>query len=473
MLSAPRQAPRRIVVAGSGTVGLIAAIALRRALPTCELVVLDLPADPAAFADTAATALPFTNWFHDRLGIDEAQLVRDAGASHRLVTRYSGWGGPTRSGTFAYGTGPDLEHDARFAAAGEASPGSLAARLAERGRFRAFPPSDSPALAGIDYALRWHPLAYRDVLARHASAIGVAIVPGDLERSDADDQDGLSAVVVAPGRRIVADLFIDASGPKARLLFALPGHRVEDWSARLPVRAVAVRQVPPTSIGLDDRVDLLPAGWRVAVNGRDASHLLLGIVPGVSSDTVAAALGGAPDAILPIAPGRAVAPWLGNVVAIGDAAVTVGPLGMPLDLAHRQLALLLELLPGRPIAAAERAEFNRRCALMAEGTADLVAVHHAAPAARAIFGPAALSESLGNALDQFTRRGAMPFEEELPMAASERISLFAALGFTMGRAAHMAPPDRPAAERLIAARTGAALADLPRYTDWLASLLPR
>jgi hypothetical protein len=88
-VSAARELPRRIVVVGAGQVGALAAIALRRALPQSEVLVVGTPPDPAALADRAPTALPFTNRLHDRLGIGEERLVREAGASHRLVVRYA------------------------------------------------------------------------------------------------------------------------------------------------------------------------------------------------------------------------------------------------------------------------------------------------------------------------------------------------------------------------------------------------
>ncbi len=140
-----------------------------------------------------------------------------------------------------------------------------------------------------------------------------------------------------------------------------------------------------------------------------------------------------PAAIVPFSPGRAEAPWLGNVVALGDAAARIEPLGgIAQDLAHRQLALLLELLPGRTVDAAERAEFNRRAALMADRAADWVAVHYAAPAAGQLFPYLWRSPELERALDQYVRRGRTPFAEEAPMLVQEWGALLQALGVPSG-----------------------------------------
>ena len=89
-MTGPREPLRRVVVAGDGQVGLLAAIAMRRAMPGCDIVIMGARSGPADLADRAATALPFTNRLHDRLGIAEEAVILQAGGSHRLVTRLFG-----------------------------------------------------------------------------------------------------------------------------------------------------------------------------------------------------------------------------------------------------------------------------------------------------------------------------------------------------------------------------------------------
>ena len=133
-MSAARDPLQRVVVAGAGQLGVLAAIGLRRALPGAEVVVLGLAPDPGALADRAATALPFTNRLHDRLGIAENDIVTRAQGSHRLVTRYFGWGEEGQGGAMPYGASIDPALRTRFAqewgggprnAAGQMPAGSL------------------------------------------------------------------------------------------------------------------------------------------------------------------------------------------------------------------------------------------------------------------------------------------------------------------------------------------------------------
>src|SRR5690606_26013027 len=116
------------------------------------------------------TALPFTNGLHDRLGVAEEDLVRRAGASHRLVMRYFGGGGPAQHGAAGYGAAVDPATTTAFAkewgggprnAGTAAPPGSLGEVLAQVGRFARPSGQAEDPLAELDYALRWNVAAYR------------------------------------------------------------------------------------------------------------------------------------------------------------------------------------------------------------------------------------------------------------------------------------------------------------------------
>ncbi|MBL8656186.1 MAG: tryptophan 7-halogenase [Altererythrobacter sp.] len=483
-MSEPRDPLRRVVVAGAGQVGVLAAIGIKRALPGAEVAVLGLARDPGALADHATTALPFTNRLHDRLGIDQDAILARAGGSHRLVTRYFGWGGPGQSGAAPYGAAVEPALRTRFAqewgggprnSASGMTAASLAEVLADAGRF-AVPPageigSEVAALAAVEYALRWQPEAYHALLVEAAQRLGVSHVPGELAGIEPDGMGGIAALAVAGAERLSADLFLDCTGPSARLLAAMPGFALEDWSAELPLRRLILGRPGQGMLALEDRFSLLAEGWLGELAGRDGLRVALGVAEGVTEDAALRALGAPPLAAFQIEQGRARAPWLGNVVALGDAAARFEPLAhLNLDLAHRQLDLLLELLPGRAIEPLERAEYNRRSALMMDAVRDTLAAHYAAPAAQHVFGPALLSPGLASALDQFTRRGRLPSREEAALSGQELRSLLAALGFAPGQVPQAASVDGAQVEeegRRFRHRAEAALAAAPPYAEFM------
>lgn len=479
-MSAAREPLQRVVVAGAGQVGVLAAIACKRALPAAEVIVLGLPPDPGALADRAATALPFTNKLHDRLGIAEEDIVAGAQGSHRLVTRYFGWGGVGQGGAMPYGAGTDPALRTRFAqewgggprnAAGERPAGSLAEVLADAGRFAVPPEGASTPLAEVDYALRWNPASYYALLVERAQKLGVAHMQGELSAIEPDGAGGIAALSVAGAGRLPADLFLDCTGPSARLLTALPDFAIEDWSVELPMRRLILARPQQAMLALEDRFSLLAEGWLSELAGRDGLQVMLGVAEGVTEDAALRALAAPPLAGFQLEPSRARAPWLGNVVALGDAAARFEPLAhLNLDLAHRQLDLLLDLLPGRAIEPLERAEYNRRSALMMDGVRDTLAAHYAAPAAQAVFGLPILSPQLAVALDQFARRGRMPFREEAPLLTPEFQALLAALGYPHGaspQARATGAVESEAASRRFREQAKAALAFAPPYAQFM------
>lgn len=483
-MSTPREPMRRVVVAGGGQLGVLAAIALRRALPATEVVVIGTPPSPAAFADTSATAMPFTNKLHDRLGIAEDRIVTLAGGSYRLVTRYAGWDGEGPGGVVAYGEALDPALKTAFArdwgavrlpGAGAPPAGSLAEVLAAAGRFAPPPPGEPTPISSVDYALRWNPSAYRALLIEQAEALGIGYVQGEIDRLEPDEGDSIRAIGIAGQGMIEADLFVDCSGPQASLLAAHPRFNFTDWSATLPTRHIYLAEPGAPVLALEDRLTLTRAGWVSEVAGLDGLQRMLGTPTPLPRAEVEALLGARATGAVALTPGRVETPWIGNIVALGDAAARFEPLGpLHLDLAHRQLALLIEMLPGRDIAPLERAEYNRRSVLMMEGVHEVLAMHFAAPAAQAVFGGQPLPGRVTAVIDQFERRGRIPFREELPLLSQEQFALLAALGWTPGL-----PPAAHAADAAIEARARAdfeaeaqaALAFAPPYDQWLGRAL--
>jgi len=481
-VSKARELLRRIVVLGDGPLGVLTAVALRRALPSTETIVIALPPDPAAFAERFGTALPFTNRLHDRLRISEEDLVRRAGASHRLVMRYFGGEGG-HQGAAGYGAAIDPAMKTAFArewgggprnAEAIAPPRSLGEVLAAAGRFAAPSGEANSPLADLDYALRWNVPSYRALLIAVAQQLGVHHERRRVHGIVPNGDRGVAALTFEGADQIDADFFVDCSGSGAMLLSKLPGAEWIDLNRQLPSRSLAIGSSSEGVLALEDRLTLTTAGWRWEVGGRDGRLAVVALARQTADADIAIALGGEPVEFVSFWPSRARSPWIGNVVALGDAVARIEPLGgIAQDLAHRQLELLLELLPGREIAPAERAEFNRRCVLMIDRACDWLAAHYAAPAAAALFPGLERSTFLTKTLDQFGRRGRLPFAEEAPMLVQEFGAMLHALGLPQGEAP-LAAAEAAAGEtaaRAFEARAAQALQATPRYGAWMQRML--
>lgn len=482
-MSDARPLPQRVVIVGDGQLGALAAVALKRALPSSEILVIGGSFDPEALADTAGSALPFTNRLHDSLGIDEDVLVRRCGASHRLVVRYLGWGGAQHEGIAAYGGSGDPALRTAFArdwgsglrhASSERPAGSVSEALARAGRFARPSGEAAGPLAEVDYCLRWNGPAYRDLLVEYAHGLGVGYHRGQVVGGVPDSAGGLAAIAVEGVGQVSADLFIDCTGPRG-ILSQLSEFRRIDWGDQLPVRGLIYARRGDPALSLADTVLLTSAGWLAESAGRDGRTRMLAAPETATDEAIRAALHAEPVSALALNPGRAEQAWLGNVVALGDAAATFEPLGwLNLDLAHRQLALLLELLPGSTPDPRERDEYNRRAGMMADRVRDFIAAHYAAPAAGAAFGTPARSPELALALDQFERRGRLPFFEETPVLVQEWAVMLYAVGIRSGSSPLMQaadPRETAAATEAMAHKCEAAVRAAPPYGEWMTRML--
>ena len=240
-----RPAIRSILVAGDGIVGLSAALAFARALPGVEVSVLAMPVDPAAMAEVVATALPTVGRFHAAIGIDELDLVRRGVAVHHLGTRFGGSAGGSWTHSFgevgrderavpfhqmwlgAWRDGAALAYDLY-------SPASV---IGAAGKF--VHPSGDPAspLASYLYGLRFDPGRYRGLL--DLAAKDIARIDGAVAGIERRADGGISALRLSDGRSVVADLFIDCSGPAGVLANAVDAG-FEEWGEWLSAKHVAV-----------------------------------------------------------------------------------------------------------------------------------------------------------------------------------------------------------------------------------------
>ncbi len=464
--SDPRAALQSILVAGNGAIGLAAAIALRRALPRTKVSIAPCPADPRAFADSATTSLPGSNVFHQRIGLDEAGFVNRAGASHRLATRFTGWRKNAEPWLHAYGAASPYS-DAQ----------SVSQALAAAGHFTHPVDDTASPLSDIDYALRFNAAAYAKRLSALATHLGVIRLPSTATAAVSDGYGGIAGVRLASGEDITADLFVDCTGPSA-LLARAAGAIFASWSEHLTCnRLMRGATVDATALSVVDEAVARPLGWRLQTFGRDGIQSIVGYQSSLcSQDSAAAAMGTVPGEVIAFTPGRLREIWTGNVIAFGDAAVTFEPLhSSNMTLAHAQILLFLDLLPGRDIAPLERVEFNRRATAMADRMRDYIALFQCAPTPPD--GPywhdassLLRSDSLSLTLSEYRKRGRLPFFEDDILPRDAWLSAMACIGMEPGRNAlwrSLSPEETQRRTIEQQSRSCAALGLAPPYQIWL------
>lgn len=367
------EAPARIVVLGTGVAGAMAGAALGAELPRSAFEITLVPVrgeDDSRFGAVEATD-PSLRRFHARLGIDDTELVRKAGASFTLGVAYAGWssrrpayfspfgdiGAPIDGVAFhqLIARARDEGHEVR------AGDFSLATLLAQGGRFCL--PSNDPAspLSTFSYGLHIDGAAYASVLKEIARRNGAEVIDRPIEQVERGGSRAIEAVVIEGGESIAADFVVDASAKGIAISGMEAGW--ESWRRWLPcdriVHSLSTEATPPLPYSI---VEAHSAGWKrsVGCQGRAAQSLAY------SSDRMdeAAAeqqLGAtAPVRHVAFDQGRRTSPWSANCVAIGPAAFLLDPLHPgPTQLIFNSIERLLRLFPGKFPSEVEAREYNR------------------------------------------------------------------------------------------------------------------
>ncbi|WP_230480867.1 tryptophan 7-halogenase [Sphingomonas sp. Leaf21] len=380
-----RNLPSRIAVVGGGPVALTAAIGFAQALPDATVHWIPMPVAEAALADRWPLVLPSAQAMLARLDCPPDLLRRHGVATPRLATRFDDWS-------------PD---GAFWMVADEPAPASpgialhqLWLRAGSKTGFHTLNPACVAADAGnvppaMQPALHCSAPALTQGLASLARQSGVVTATAPLARV-ARGSIGVEALDLSDGRRIAVDLVIDATGPD-RLVAT--GQGFEPWDAYLPFRHLRIvpDATPPSPI---DRYRAVDGGWSARWPGARAS---------------ASAKRDASGGAMTIEPGRLAAPLRDNVLALGDAAVQPGLLGLTgFTLALAGLALALELLPVGDDMALLAAEYNRRVNQRSDRMRDYLAAHQLCLKPNA----EAMPPSLAATLAQFARRGTLPPVDE-------------------------------------------------------------
>ena len=450
---------RSIAIVGDGLAGWTAAAALARRLPGVTVRVVAVPNAAPAATDRLATMAPAAVAFHARMGLGERQVFDAVEGVHRLGVRLIGWAeAPV---TIAYGqygvpTGAAAFHLlwARAEGAGPFDAQSPAAMLAAADRF--MPPIDDPAspMAAFETGLAADPARYRDYMRAYARHLGVADTAPLSAVTVTDDR--ITGVTLADGT-LAADLYVDASGPDAMLLSALPGgsDRV-DWSQWLPADRLVFGTAPvDPALPPVDIATLRKGGWHLASPLRERTT------------TVQVRTGGNGVAM---AQGRRAAAWIGNCVAIGDAAVEIEPLAGPhIRLLHAAIDRIVALLPDTGFAAVEIDHFNHEWRDEADRMRDFTILHHVAGKP-----DAPCPTELAEALALFRQRGRLPHQDGDLVGRDRWLAVLLGLGERPRIADALLDTVAPAAfDRLAAAHRAAIAAAVSTAPPHKATLPPR
>lgn len=386
---------RRLVIAGGGSAGWMAAAALVRYLPRDWRVTL-VESDAIGTVGVGEATIPQIAMFNAGLGIDEGAFLKATHGTHKLGIAFDGWGAPGESYLHAFGNiGRPLGllsfHQYWLRARAEGKAGALGdyvmnAVAARAGRY-APPGRSGNAIPDLVTAYHFDAGLYARFLRDYAEARGATRVEGMIVAVERDGESGDIAALRLDGERTVdGDFFVDCTGFGGRLIVQELGVGFDDWSHWLPCdRAWAVPCARVEPLIPYTRAIARNAGWqwRIPLQHRTGNgHVFCSAA--ISEDEAAATLlanldgeAEAEPRLLKFTTGKRQKFWAHNCVALGLASGFMEPLeSTSIHLIQAGIARLLQFLPQAGDCETDRATFNRLSAVEFERIRDFLILHY-------------------------------------------------------------------------------------------------
>jgi tryptophan halogenase len=350
---------RKVVIAGGGTAGWLAATALTHQFRDRLEVVL-IESEQIGTVGVGESTVPPIRNFHRFLQIDEQEFLREVAGTFKLSISFENWRRPGERYIHPFGiTGQSTLvtgfHHFWLDSLSRGMKSELGDYCleTEASRHDRFALLQSPQ---VNYAYHLDAGLYARFLRRKAEGYGLKRIEGKIREVRQHGASGnVEALVLEDGQVVEGDLFIDCTGFRGLLIEQTLKTGYEDWNQWLPCdRAVAVQTEsvgPPVPY---TRAIAHEAGWRwhIALQHRVGTGWVFSSRH-MSDDEARAKL--LRDANAPVIrdpwlvqfrTGRRLKAWNKNVVSLGLASGFIEPLeSTSIHLAMTSIVRLIELFP--------------------------------------------------------------------------------------------------------------------------------
>ncbi len=365
---------RRVVIAGGGTAGWMAAAAIGRTMGRAVDLTL-IESDAIGTIGVGEATIPPILTFNRILGINESDFMRETQATFKLGILFDGWKDGSDRYFHSFGlTGKDhwsagFQHFWRYGRE-KGHPQSyddycLELKAALAGKF-AHLPGDR-----MNYAYHLDSSLYAKFLRRMAQDDGTIREEGKIAQVELDGESGhIAALRLESGARIEGDLFIDCTGFRALLMEGALHAGFDDWTHYLPCdRAIAVQTANVGPARPYTRSMAHDAGWqwRIPLQHRTGNGIVYSsryleeeaaldrLMGNIEGDVLTE-----PNRIR-FTTGARRRQWHRNCVAIGLSGGFMEPLeSTSIHLIQRAVLRLLRMMPVSGVSERDVEEFNEQ-----------------------------------------------------------------------------------------------------------------
>ena len=385
-------AKRRIVVAGGGTAGWMAAAALARTLgDAIELTLVE--SEAIGTIGVGESTIPPLVAYNRLLGIGEADFMRATQATFKLGINFENWRVPGESYFHSFGTTGRDHWSAGFqhfwmhglTRGHKASYDDYCIELQAvmKSKFAHLPDNR------INYAYQLDSGLYAVFLRKLAEADGCRRVEGKIAEVELHPETGdIAALRLDSGQRLEGDLFLDCTGFRALLMEGALHVGYDDWTHWLPCdSAIAVQTAsvrPPVPY---TRAIAHDAGWqwRIPLQHRQGNGIVY-CSRYLEKDAALERLLGTVEGevltkpnVIAFRTGARRKQWHRNCIAVGLSGGFMEPLeSTSIHLIQRAILRIVRMLPMGKVSERDVAEFNDQQLTDMEQIRDFLILHYKA-----------------------------------------------------------------------------------------------
>jgi tryptophan halogenase len=381
---------KKVVIAGGGTAGWIAAAALSRQFRGILDIVL-IESEEIGTVGVGESTIPPIQTFHRLLKIDEQEFMRATAATFKLGILFENWRngadryihsfGITGKSTWACDFHHFWLHSLTKGIQSELGDYCLELLAAKENKFA------TSAQSEVNYAYHLDAGVYAKFLRKFAEGHGARRIEGKIKEIKQNAESGfIEALVLQSGETIEGDFFIDCTGFRGLLIEQTLHAGYEDWNQWLPCdSAVAVQTESVGPAVPYTRSIAHEAGWRWRIplqhrvgNGlvycsrymsdQEATDKLLREVEGRTIIQ---------PRVIKFRTGRRKQTWSKNVLALGLASGFVEPLeSTSIHQVITGVSRLIHLFPFGGVTQAFIDQYNVDVRKESEAIRDFIILHY-------------------------------------------------------------------------------------------------
>lgn len=381
---------RKVVIAGGGTAGWMAAAVLTKTLGKVLDITL-VESDEIGTVGVGEATIPPLIIFNTLLDIKEQEFMAAVQATFKLGISFENWRDVGEDYIHSFGTTGKDHWSAGFqhfwlkarelGIAEQFGDYCLELRAAQENRFAHLPKN------GLNYAFHIDATLFAKFLRKFSENLGIKRIEGKIVAVNTHGETGhIESLSMNGGEDVAGDLFLDCTGFRGMLIEQTMHTGYEDWSHWLPCDSAVAVQTESIGEAIPyTRSIARESGWqwRIPLQHRVGNGMVY-CSRYISDDDARASLLENIEGdmltdprIIKFRPGMRLKNWNKNCVAVGLASGFIEPLeSTSIHLIQRSMIRLMQMFPMSGIKQADIDEFNQQTRTDIESIRDFIILHY-------------------------------------------------------------------------------------------------